>query len=120
MIAETVKEETRAVLSAIDAAPMEADRKSALRRIVVRAEEGTNGLTPEAKLQTVSESVFDLCLLQAFDMIDAAKEGRGRAGLYRLIERTRWQIVAIVGIVAALVAFHPEIVNVIRFCMGDG
>ena len=66
MITEAVKEETKSVLAAIDESRMDPDRKSRLRRMLVRAEEGTNGLTPEQKLQTVSESVFDQVTPVAF------------------------------------------------------
>lgn len=79
MIAEAVREETRAVLAMIDASGMEPDRKSTLRRIVLHAEEGTNCLEPATKLQNVSETVFDLCLFQAFEMVDDDRAARGRA-----------------------------------------
>ena len=118
MIAEDVREETRAVLAAIDASGMEDDRKSALRRIIVRAEEGTNGLPPDQKLQNVSETVFDLCLLQAFDMIDADRRGRGRAGLYGMVRDCKWAIVALAAIVCGMLAFRPELADLIGALAG--
>ena len=41
VVTEAVREETRAVLGMIDASGMEPDLKSTIRRIVLRAEEGT-------------------------------------------------------------------------------
>ena len=118
MITEEVKEEARAVLDAIEASKMDPARKSHLRRMLVRAEEGTNGLAPEAKLQNVSESVFDLCLLQVFDMIDADKAGRGRAGLYGMIRECKWAIVALAAIVCGMLAFRPELAGLIGTLAG--
>ena len=118
MITEAVKEETKAVLAAIDASGIDPRRKSSLRKMLVRAEEGTNGLTPEQKLQTVSESVFDLCLLQVFDMIDADKAGRGRTGLYGMIRECKWAIVALAAIVCGMLAFRPELAGLIGTLAG--
>ena len=76
--------------------------------------------TPAAKLQNVSESVFDLCLLQVFDMIDADKAGRGRAGLYGMIRECKWAIVALAAIVCGMLAFRPELAGLISTLAGKG
>jgi hypothetical protein len=84
----------------------------------VKAEEGTNGLPPDEKLQNVSETVFDLCLLQAFDMIDADRRGRGRAGLYGMVRDCKWAIVALAAIVCGMLAFSPELADLIGALAG--
>lgn len=116
MITEATRTETKAVIDAIDKSDLGEDRKSALRRLLVQAEEGTNGLTQKAKLQNVSESVFSLCVLTALGMVDAT--GGGRRGLYRLLERTRWQVVLIVAIIGGLLAFRPELAALLRTALG--
>ena len=116
MITEATRTETKAVIGAIDKSDLGEDRKSALRRLLVQAEEGTNGLTQKAKLQNVSESVFSLCVLTALGMVDASDGAR--RGLYRLLERTRWQVVLIVAIIGVLLAFRPELAELIGTLAG--
>ena len=69
-----IKEETKSrvgrVVSAINESDMDDLTKAYLTEINARAAEGTNGLTPEQKLQNVSETVSALAELDTYGFID--------------------------------------------------
>ena len=58
-------------------------------------------------------------LVQVFDMIDADKAGRGRAGLYGMIRECKWAIVALAAIVCGMLAFRPELAGLIGTLAGN-
>lgn len=75
------------------------------------AAEGTNGLTLEEKVQANSVNTFNLCYLMIRDKLE---NNTGRAGLYRLIERCKWQLTIIAGFISVVLAFRPQLAAVIE------
>jgi hypothetical protein len=81
--------------------------------IMMEACEGTNGLTPEEKLQANSVNLANLCYLFIRDKLEGRPAGFWPA-LFRLIERCKWQITIIVLGAFALLAYRPQIAQLIE------
>ena len=79
--------------------------------IMLDAKNGANGLPTEEKLQACSENIANLCYLIIRDKLEG---GGGRAGLYVLIYRCRWQIVILAGFITLLLAFRPQLAAIIE------
>jgi len=82
-----------------------------LQDILLHAEEGTNGLTQEEKLQNVSETVFSIVTM----MVSQRLDGFGKLqGLFKVIEACRWQITIIAGIIGTCLIFRPEVAELLK------
>jgi hypothetical protein len=91
---------------------LSADEKGDLQDILLHAEEGTNGLTQEEKLQNVSETVFSIVTMMVSQRLDG---GYGRLqGLYKVIMECKWQICILAGILATCLIFRPEVAELLK------
>lgn len=82
---------------------LSAEEKGDYQDILLHAEAGTNGLTQEEKLQSVSETVYSIVSLMISKSLD---KGGGRfEGLYRVLIECKWAIVLITGIISTLLIF---------------
>ena len=80
--------------------------------ILAQSANGTNGLTPEEKLQACAENLFNLTYLFIRDKLDAP---RSRLSLIRDIAiACRWQITIVALGVCAVLAFRPQIAALIE------
>ncbi len=85
--------------------------------IISEAAEGTNGLTIEQKTQANSVNIFNLCYLFMRDKLEGRVFGFWPA-LFRLIERCKWQITIIVLGAFALLAYRPQIIQIVDHFTG--
>ena len=85
--------------------------------IMTEACEGTNGLSPEQKLQANSVNLANLCYLFLRDKLEGRSAGFWPA-LFRLIYLCRWQITIISLGAFVLFGYHPEIVDGLRAIIG--
>ena len=99
-----------------DAKNLTSEEKMDYETILLSAQEGTNGLTPEDKLQSVSETVFNIVSLMIAKRLDGSEGGKLQ-GLYKVLIECKWQICIITGIIATLLIFQPEIAQVITAIM---
>ena len=115
MISESVKGRMETAIESIrESRDLDANEKLFLTDLITQSASGTNGLTPEEKLQSVSETVFHLALIQVMERLEQG----GRKGIYDALKVCRWAIVAVVGIVAALLLFRPELSAAIMALVG--
>lgn len=82
---------------------------------ISEAAEGTNGFTIEQKTQANAQNIFNLCYLFIRDKIESGSSAAGFwPGLFRLIERCKWQITIIVLGAFALLAYRPQIAQIVE------
>jgi len=93
-------------LGEIAASNLSAALKEDLSSVVASSAESTNGLTSREKLQSVSESLFDIARLMALFIVG---QGRRITSWKDVAVAFKWPltIVAIGGL--ALLALHPEL-----------
>jgi len=82
--------------------------------IMKRACAGTNGLTTDDKLQACAENLANLTYLFIRDKLEGATAAGFWPGLFRLIDRCRWQITIIVLGAFALLAYRPQIAQIVE------
>ncbi len=85
--------------------------------IMTEACEGTNGLTPEEKLQANSVNLANLCYLFIRDKLEGRPAGFWPS-LFRLLYLCRWQITIISLGAFVLFGYRPEIVEGVRAIIG--
>lgn len=82
-----------------------------MQDILLHAEEGTNGLTQEEKLQNVSETVFSIVSM----MVSQRLDGFGKLNaICKVIVETKWQICIVVGTLAMALVFRPEVAEILK------
>ena len=111
MLQEKIKTHTAYCIEKIDSSKSDESDKILYRELIQNCEEGTNGLTPEAKLQKCSENLFYLTSLIVLDK--CGKENTKLTGLYKMIVDCKWQICIVVGLICLSLIFRPELSNLI-------
>jgi len=89
------------------------DEKGDYQDILLHASAGTNGLTPEEKLQNATESIFSLVCMMITQRLDGGQSGKLQ-GLYKVIEACKWQITIVAGILATCLIFRPEVAELLK------
>ena len=83
--------------------------------ILAQSGEGTNGLTPEQKLQATSEGLFNLTYLFIRDKLETPKPATSWKDV---LIKCSWQTVAVVAItvpaVTALLAYRPQLAAILE------
>lgn len=85
------------------------DEKLLFQDLLQDARNGTNGLDMEHKLQNVSETVFHLTLL---NIMDKCKQPKNT--WQSIVAECKWAIVSAIAIVSALLAFQPQLADLIK------
>ena len=86
---------------------MSSEEKMDLESILLSASEGTNGLSEKDKLQSVSETVYNIVTLMIAKTLDGAS-GKWNT-LCKMVVECKWAIVVLVGIVVAGSIFQPQL-----------
>ncbi len=87
--------------------------------IMKRACAGTNGLTADDKLQACAENLANLTYLFIRDKLEGAAAAGFWPALFRLIERCKNQIVIISLGAFALLAYRPQIIQIVNHFTGQ-
>jgi len=109
MFKDKIKTQLKGTLSKIDESKkLEETEKVLYRDLLQDCAENTNGKTPEEKLQGVTESVFTIVQLLVLDKLADSKHS-----MWETIKTCKWQITIIIGILAVLLIFQPELASLI-------
>lgn len=79
--------------------------------ILKEAEAGTNGLSLEDKVQANAVNIANLCFLFTKHIVESCKYRRTWKDI---VVECKWPIVICVGIIATLLAFHPELAGILE------
>lgn len=90
---------------------LSAEEKGDMQDMLLHAEAGTNGLSQEEKLQSVSETVYSIVSMMISKCLDR-NDGKF-AGLYKTIIECKWQVCIIVGVLCLALIFQPQLASVI-------
>ena len=113
-VPQKVQNRTDAIVSACKTATnVSLSNRDDYIAIMTEACEGTNGLSSEEKLQANSVNIANLCYLFIRDKLEDRPAGFWPA-LFRLIERCKWQITIIVLGAFALLAYRPQIAQLVE------
>ena len=83
--------------------------KMFFNQMLSHAAEGTNGLSEHDKLQSVSESCFNLVTMFILEKCDIREYESKTTSLYILLEKSKWAIVTALGVISTLLIFRPEV-----------
>ncbi len=105
---------TETVAALRDSKTLSLSDKDDYIEILSEAAEGTNGLTVEEKTQANSVNIFNLCYLFMRDKLEGRVFGFWPS-LFKLIERCKWQITIIILGAFALLAYRPQIAQMVEY-----
>lgn len=117
MITPRIEEEAKLTIKELEDGKLSSEQKGNLITNINVAKEACNGLTQEEKLQAVAENQFWFsCLLAR--LYNKLEKGSGRTWKDTIVECVQvifssWKLVVIIGFLAALFAYRPEVAQVI-------
>lgn len=113
MITPKIEETAKLMVDRIEKSNLDVDDKSQLIEQIQSNKEACNGYSQEEKIQALSENGFatSVILAKIMIMLKAERTNTWKDVIVKAINS--WKVVIIVGILAALLAFHPEIAQVI-------
>lgn len=115
MITPAIEERSKLIVQDIESSnDLDMEDKSRFVEMINSSKACCNGMTQEEKIQGLAENNFAVnCTLARITML--LKRGSARTWKDVVVEALHsWHLVAIVGILSALLAFHPEIAEVIK------
>lgn len=113
MITPQIEEKAKLMVDEIEKSNLGTEEKSRFIELIAASKATCNGMTEAEKIQGLAENNFATnCILARITMM--LKQDRA-ANWKDVVVRAlnSWKIVIIVGILAGLLAFHPEIAQVI-------
>lgn len=114
MTQEKFRQRAAATVERIKAAPIDADLQDALVELVEDARIATNGLTPDEKIQVMSENQFSMAvLLVQTCLASLSREDVAGTGWRGLIVKCRREITIIAVFVIGLLVLRPQLLAVI-------
>lgn len=113
MITPKIEETEKLMIDRIEKSDLDVDDKTQLIEQLKCSKEACNGMTPEQKIQALSENGFavSVILSKIMMMIKEHKPMSWKEVVVRCIDS--WKFVIICGMVSILLMFHPEIAQVI-------
>ncbi len=109
-VPEKIQNRTNAVIKEINDSKLPFAEKDDLREIIVRAAEGSNGLTPDDKIQATAENLANLTYLFTRHMLTMTPPPTGWKDV---IIACKWPLVIITGIIAVMLILQPQLATVI-------
>lgn len=110
MIKPEIASTRDAVLEKINSSTkIDSTDKMFFNQMLSHAAEGTNGLSEHDKLQSVSESCFNLVTMFILEKCDTRECESKTTSLYILLEKSKWAIVTALGVISTLLIFRPEV-----------
>lgn len=113
MITPQIDESEKLIVHDIEASNLAAEDKGRFISMIRASKACCNGMTQEEKIQGLSENNFAVnCTLARITMM--LKEDRATTWKDVVVKAlSSWHLVVIIGILAVLLGFHPEIAQVI-------
>lgn len=114
MITPKMEEQTKLITRKIEDSELEVEDKTQFIELINCSKEACNGYTQEEKVQAIAENQFTTSIILAKIMMMLKKGSAKTWKDVAIAALHSWHLVAIVGILSALLAFHPEIAEVIK------
>lgn len=113
MITPQIEEKCKIMVDEIEKSNLAAEEKARFVELLKTSKATCNGMTTEEKIQGLAENNFATnCILARITMM--LKSDRTTTWKDVAVKAMNsWKVVIIVGILSALLAFHPEIAQVI-------
>lgn len=114
MITPQIKESEKLIVNDIESSNLSSEDKERFISMIRASEDCCNGMTPEQKIQGLSENSFQVnCTLARIMMM--LKENKVTTWKDVAVKALNsWHLVVIIGIIAILLGFHPEIADIIQ------
>lgn len=113
MISPKIEETEKLMIDKIEKSNLDVDDKTQLIEQLKCSKEACNGYTQEEKIQALSENGFTMSVILAKIMI-MLKTDRALTWKDVIVKALNsWKVVIIVGILASLIAFRPEIAQIL-------
>ena len=113
MITPKIEETAKLMVERIEKSNLDVDDKSQLIEQIQSNKEACNGYSQEEKIQALSENGFATSVILAKIMMMLKSDHTTTWKDVIVKALNSWKVVIIVGIISALLAFHPEIAQVI-------
>lgn len=113
MMTKAIENRRDSVIKSINDSKLPSDAKEQFVEMVSNAADATNGFSPDQKIQAISEQVFSLTVLNVLNRIDV------NHGKWSALVACRWALTTIVGIVATMLVFRPELSGLIMKIVGQ-
>lgn len=110
-VPEKVKNRSETAIAGVKKSDLSMGEADDLIEIIREAEAGTNGLSLEDKVQANAVNIANLCFLFTKHIVESCKYRRTWKDI---VVECRWPIVICVGIIATLLAFHPELAGILE------
>ena len=124
---EKYKQRSTAAVERIKASGLEPDLQDLLVELVENARIATNGLSPEEKIQTMSENQFSMAVLLAQSIIATLSSQRGGGGgsegaasWREVVVKCRRELLAAVLWALLVLLFRPQLSDALLRVMGGG
>ena len=113
MITPQIEEKAKLMVEEIEKSNLAAEEKAQFVELIQTSKATCNGMTTEEKIQGLAENnlVTNCILARITMMLKAERTTTWKDVVIRLANS--WKVVIIVGILAILLGFHPEIAQVI-------
>ena len=98
-------------IEALNGSPLPGALKEDLRAVVRSTESGTNGCSPEDKLQAVAQGLFDLARITVYNMIHESKAVKGWKDV---VVETKWQLCLALAIIAGMLVLRPQLAALVE------
>lgn len=115
MTQEKFRQRAAATVERIKAAPIDADLQDALVELIEDARISTNGLSPDEKIQLMSENQFSMAVLLVQSCLASLsrRDEDASAGWRGLIVKCRKEITVIAVVAMSLLVFRPHLLEVV-------
>lgn len=113
MITPQIEEKSKLMIEEIEKSNLAVEEKSRFVELINTSKATCNGMTTEEKIQGLAENNFATnCILARITMmLKEPKVTTWKDVVIRLANS--WKVVIIIGILAILLGFHPEIANLL-------
>ena len=114
MITQKIEEQEKLMVDRIEKSDLDIDDKSQLIEQLKCSKEACNGMTPEEKIQALSENGFAVSVILSKIMLMLKQKPPASWKDVALAAVNSWKVVTMVGFLTFLFAMRPEIAEVLK------